>query len=922
MRIKTKLFLGYVALSVLLTAVISFGVITILKLRNAYGFAIEQETPVLSALEDLRFGVVRIVASVSEFGFIQAEISNSDEQTDEFVDAASDEERELINQGKVIYDKALSHYTQLILKYFPDRESSVITIQQAVDALLQTGDDIIGAKRQGLRGHAVLELKEQFEAREQNALTQIESEIQHYLVDLQASELALFELTRRTLNLLIGLSVGALLLIALVVWRTGRAVMAPLNALKAAVGKVTSGQMHTRVKVDGQDEFNELARAFNRMSEALGETTVSKEHLNDILHSMGDALIVTDQHHRIQSINPSALKLLGYTESDLLGQLVTVVYGEDWRHLELPPSPREETVWQSVDGRAIPVIVSLNTLSNRTDTDKGFVYVAQDISERKKAEDLLRHQAENLRIARYRAEDASRAKSQFLANMSHEIRTPLNGVLGMLELLLDSRLSEEQRQQAKIAQRSGEVLLGVLNDVLDFSKIEAGKIELEDVAFELRPLIEDIVALQAEQAQRKQLEIAYQWGANLPRCVRGDPGRLGQVLGNLISNAIKFTEQGTVLVSVDALAPLEDQDQTCLIRIAVRDTGCGISPEVQVQLFSAFTQADASTTRKYGGTGLGLAISQQLVRVMGGELDLNSHAGQGSEFWFTLPLQVPVEPPVPDPYLRLQGQALLIATPYSATLSALTTDAQAWGMRVKTAQTPAQALEILGTEGVGDNILVLLDLHWPDQNGIDVGRQLKSGAAPPSVKLILLSNVIDTELWPQAREAGFIACLSKPIRHTELGDALSLAIGGQAVSVDTRTDKAGLLNGRVLLAEDNQVNQAVVIAMLERMGVNCQAAANGLEVLNALQMQSFDAVLMDCQMPELDGYATTEIIRNIECKHGKPPMPIIALTADISIEARERCRTVGMDDYLGKPVHQAALRHALQRWLPARGPSI
>ena len=666
------------------------------------------------------------------------------------------------------------------------------------------------------------------------------------------------------------------------------------------------------------------------------EQSRAQEELNHLFTLVPDMLCIAGTDGYFRRLNPAFEKTLGYSQEELMNKpFLEFIHPHDLEltivEIKRLSAGKTTSAFQNryrcKDG-AYKYLEWTVTAAQR----EGLLYaVAHDVTHRKKAEVELQR-------AKEEAESASRSKSEFLATMSHEIRTPMNGVMGMTGLLLDTALTAEQRDFAETVRNSADALLTIINDILDFSKIEAGKLSIEPIACDLLQAIEETADLLAPEAEDQGIELVVRYDPQAPRYVVGDSGRIRQILTNLASNAIKFTHEGYVFINVECL---QKSDQQATLHFAIEDTGIGIPQETLERLFDKFTQADSSTTRKYGGTGLGLAISKQLSELMGGTIGATSQVGKGSTFWFALPL--PLDTQLAS-NTQLTGDLsetrVLIVDDHAVNRRVLQGQLLNWGVRNNAAASGQEALILLRQALIEADPyhIVILDHNMPGMDGETLGKMIKADSELQSTALVLLTSLGQRADEKRFVEAGMAACLVKPAcqsqlfdtlvavwRATQNGDSLNRSMKqGEKEALPAQVEAPGpALHARILLVEDNVVNQKVAVRMLEKLGCRVDVAANGKEAVEMLAQMPYDLVFMDCQMPEMDGYEATGEIRRRQKEQSKEKqavtarVPIIAMTANVMQGDREKCLDAGMDDYVSKPINRKDVKTALERWCKA-----
>jgi two-component system sensor histidine kinase/response regulator len=639
----------------------------------------------------------------------------------------------------------------------------------------------------------------------------------------------------------------------------------------------------------------------------------SQERYRHIIENANEIIYRADHNGCFTYVNPAAMRITGFEEEELLGRKYLDLIDPDYRDVAMRFYEHQFRTRGASTYFEFPMItksgariwMGQNVLTV-LDGDRvvGYEAIARDITQRKDIQ-------EELERARDAALQSARAKSEFLANVSHEIRTPLNGVLGMTGLMLGTPLTPEQREYAETIRASGETLLSIVNDVLDLSRVEAGKLTVESIDFNLDDLVESVVDQFAARAAAKRLKFRTSSAAEVCRALRGDSHRIRQVLLNLVGNALKFTSRGEVALTV--MQPRVSEDRVTL-RFLVTDTGIGIPAAAQQRLFTPFTQADGSTTRKYGGSGLGLAVSKQLVEAMGGEIGVISVEHEGSTFWFELPLEKqPDSCALPAREWDLSNFRALLVDAAEVHRSGIARHLSATRIALDEAQSAGEGIVAAYKQQYD---VILFDMQLPDDDGLAFARAIRSDPALARTRLVLLTALGRRRQDVSAfQQAGIDAFLLKPIRRTQLCNTVTrlLRAGGEPAAAEARVETPQAPSrARVLVVEDNSVNQLVALGQIQRLGHECVVAASGLEAMDVIRDDRFDLILMDCQMPDMDGYEATRRIRQMDGTVANTP--VIAITAHALPGEREKCLAAGMNDYLAKPVSLEQLGAVIRLW--------
>ncbi|MBC8554770.1 MAG: response regulator, partial [Candidatus Brocadiales bacterium] len=800
----------------------------------------------------------------------------------------------------------------------------------------ETGEEIIGVY-QDLMGNEVFGVS-------------INDSHMNWLIIVQEDVDTVFADMKYLRNCVIAMAIITICAVIILSIYISRTLTSPIQCLLEGTKRLGEGMLGHRINSASKDEVGELSDSFNAMADSIQERTdvlsKTRDYMKNILDNTQDMVITTNTNGRIVEFNTGAEHILGYTRKEVVGQSAEMFYLDRQIKKKLMKRIEDEgavknyeTKLRTKQGADIHMVITVSQLKDNSGNVIGAVEVGKDITEKNKREEELAKTNKKLKseimerevieialkTAKESAEGANKAKSEFLANMSHEVRTPMSGVIGMTDLLLDTHLTPEQLEYAGTIRESADSLLNIINDILDFSKIEAGKMMMEKIDFELHVTVDSVINLFTVKAEERGLGLSCFIAPEVPSFLQGDPGRLRQVLINLISNAIKFTNNGKVDLCINQI---KETDSHTTLRFIIRDTGIGIPGDRINRLFQSFSQVDTSTTRKYGGTGLGLAISRQITELMGGQIGVESKEGNGSTFWFSVVFekrssdrQIPIEPG------EIENMRVLVVDDNSAKCHILRRYLESWNCRVEEAGSAVEAMKKLRdvSNRVDKFKIVLIDYSIPGMGGESLGGEIKADSKLKDLALVMLTSSGQRGDADHLKKLGFAAFLSRPIKQSQLFDCLQI-ITGKKNNIEENSTRQIVTRYsiteerkrrvRILLAEDNIINQKIALRILnKKFGIHADVVNNGREAIETLERVDYDMILMDCQMPEMDGYEATRIIRDDHSTVRNRNIPIIAMTVNAMKGDRKKCLEGGMDDYVTKHIDVKLFSESIKRHL-------
>ena len=817
-----------------------------------------------------------------------------------------------------------------------DRMLEVELDTKPIKKFNETGEEIIGVY-QDLMGNEVFGVS-------------INDSHMNWLIIVQEDVNTVFADMKYLRNCVIVMAIITICVVIILAIYISRTLTSPIQCLLEGTKRLGEGMLGHRINIASKDEVGELSDSFNAMADSIQERTdvlsKTRDYMKNILDNTQDMVITTNTNGRIVEFNTGAEHILGYTRKEVVGQSAEMFYLDRQIKKKLMKRIEDEgavknyeTKLRTKQGADIHMVITVSQLKDNSGNVIGAVEVGKDITEKNKREEELAKTNKKLKseimerevieialkTAKESAEGANKAKSEFLANMSHEVRTPMSGVIGMTDLLLDTHLTPEQLEYAGTIRESADSLLNIINDILDFSKIEAGKMMMEKIDFELHVTVDSVINLFTVKAEERGLGLSCFIAPEVPSLLQGDPGRLRQVLINLISNAIKFTNNGKVDLCINQI---KETDSHTTLRFIIRDTGIGIPGDRINRLFQSFSQVDTSTTRKYGGTGLGLAISRQITELMGGQIGVESKEGNGSTFWFSVVFekrssdrQIPIEPG------EIENMRVLVVDDNSAKCHILRRYLESWNCRVEEAGSAVEAMKKLRdvSNRVDKFKIVLIDYSIPGMGGESLGSEIKADSKLKDLALVMLTSSGQRGDADHLKKLGFAAFLSRPIKQSQLFDCLQI-ITGKKNNIEENSTRQIVTRYsiteerkrrvRILLAEDNIINQKIALRILnKKFGIHADVVNNGREAIENLERLDYDMILMDCQMPVMDGYQATRIIRDDHSTVRNRNIPIIAMTANAMKGDRKKCLEAGMDDYVTKPIDVKILSESIKRHL-------